>query len=407
MRKYLNYPLVELKSETYLTLIIFLAPCLYFLSGVNVDIYSPSMPTIAAYFNASVVATKNTISVSLLGWAVGGLTFGILIDSIGRKKVLLVGMFFYVIFSAIAPFCKTIHELQLIRFIQGFSIASIVGARVLIVDLISGQRYAVAILYTSIGYGLGPIMGPFIGGLLQYYFNWQANFIALTILSLIIFLLLLVFVKESIAVRHPLNFRHVMQRCFSVVSHKKFMAGVVIGGITQIQLMLYPTIGSFIVEKQMHQSVLVYGNSALLVGSAYLIGNLINRLLLKYISPKQICDVGYVVLMIGLATSCLFSVFSTMKLSTVMLPIILTSMSAGFIFPNVLGANLKQFAHSVGIAVAVQSSVLLLISSVGIFLVSHVHVVKLDQLSLILFVLAFFEVVIFYPYYRSVFLKEV
>jgi len=80
MKKYLNYPIVNLKSETYLTLIVLLAPLLYFLSGINVDIYSPSMPTIASYFHASIVATKNTISITVLGWAIGGLTFGILID---------------------------------------------------------------------------------------------------------------------------------------------------------------------------------------------------------------------------------------------------------------------------------------------------------------------------------------
>ena len=84
------------------------------------------------------------------------------------------------------------------------------------------------------------------------------------------------------------------------------MAGVVIGGITQIQLMLYPTIGPFIIEKQLHQTVLVYGNSALIVGSAYLVGSLINRLLLKYLLPKKICDLGYIFLMVGLVVFRLF-----------------------------------------------------------------------------------------------------
>lgn len=405
MKKYLNYPIVNLKSETYLTLIIFLSPLLYFLSGINVDIYSPSMPTIASYFHASIVATKNTISMTILGWAIGGLTFGILIDSIGRKKVLLFGMFLYVIFSAVAPFCESIREIMLVRFIQGFSISSIVGARVLILDLFTGRRYMIAILYTSLGYGLGPIVGPFIGGLLQYYFDWQANFIALAIVSFIILFLLFVFVKESIVVRHPLKFQSIIKRCASVFTHKKFMIGAIIGGITQIQLMLYPTIGPFIVEKTLHQTVLVYGNSALMVGAAYLTGNLINRFMQKYLSPKHICDVGFLILIIATAISFLFSFISTLELTTVMLPIFLTSMSAGFIFPNVLGANLKQFAHTPGIAMAVQSSVLLLAASAGIFLISHVPVKILFELAMILGVMGVAELLLFYGYYRSVFLE--
>ncbi|MCX7125253.1 MAG: MFS transporter [Gammaproteobacteria bacterium] len=403
MKKYLNHPIISLKPESYLTLIIFLAPFLYFLSGINIDIYSPSMPSITAYFQTTIVATKNTISVSLLGWAFGALIFGILIDSLGRKKILVIGMFFYVVSSAVAPFSQTIHELMLIRFIQGFFISSIIGARILIMDLISGRRYMIAMLYTSIGYGLGPILGPFVGGLLHYFFGWQSNFFALAIVGAIILFFLLIFIKESTFERHPLKFLSVMKRSFSVLKHRKFMAGVLIGGITQIQLMLYPTVGPFIVEKVLHQSVMVYANSALIVGAGYLIGSLFNRLLLKYISPKQICHIGFVILICGSAISYLLSFISTIELTSIMLPTLLTSISVGFIFPNVLGSNLKQFSHTAGIAMAVQSSVLLFVSAIGIFLVSHIHVTKLFQWSDILFVLTLIEIIVFYSSYHSVF----
>lgn len=406
MKKYFFHALFSLKQETYLTLIVFLGPCFYFLSGTNIDIYSPSMPTIATYFHASIVATKNTISISLLGWALGGFAFGILIDSIGRKKVLMIGMFFYVLSSLLAPLSHSIHELMLIRFIQGFAISSVVGARVLIIDLISGRRYPIAMLYTSIGYGLGPIVGPFVGGLLQHFIGWRANFYVLALMGFVLLSLIFIFIKESIVVRHPLKFTNIMKRCFSVLSHKKFMAGVAIGGITQIQLMLYATLGPFIVEDLLHQTVLVYGNSALIVGGAYLVGNLINRGLLKNFSPKQICYVGFIFLISGLLIAFLFTAISTLEISTIMVPVILTCMSAGFIFPNVLSANLKQFEHAPGIAVAVQSGVLLLLTSIGLFLISHVHVGDLLQIAMILLVLAILEIAIFFGFYRGTFLSN-
>lgn len=404
MKNYFDHPLISLKSETYLTLIIFLAPILYFLSGINLDIYAPSMPTISAYFQASIAATKNTITLSLLGWGAGAFVFGILIDTVGRRKILLFGMFFYVVTSMLAPFCRGIHELMLLRFLQSFFISSILGSRVIIIDLFSGKRFTVAMLYTTIGYGLGPIIGPFVGGLLQYYFNWQANFIVLTVMGAIIFVLLFCFIKESISERHPLRIMHVLKRSLVVLSHKQFMAGVVIAGITQFQLMLYPTLGPFIVERTLHQSVLVYGNSALLVGASYLVGSLINRLLLRYLSPIRLCDIGFVILLIGVAMSYAFMAMATMDLMTIMLPILITGISVGVIFPNVLGMNLKQFARAPGIAMAVQSALLLSISSAGVFAISHVHIIALYQLSAILLVLALLEIIVFFAFYRQIFL---
>jgi MFS family permease len=87
---------------------------------------------------------------------------------------------------------------MLVRFIQGFSISAVsIGCRAIIVDNISGKRYAIAILYTSIGYGLGPIIGPFVGGLLQQFVGWQANFITLTIISAILLFFLIVFFRQE------------------------------------------------------------------------------------------------------------------------------------------------------------------------------------------------------------------
>ncbi len=404
MKKYLNHPIIEIKGDAYLTLIVFLSPLLNFLSGISIDIYSPSMPSIATYFNATVMATKNTISITLLGWTIGAILFGILIDSFGRKRVLIFGLLFYVIASLFAPWCHSIHQLMLVRFIQGFMVSTIsIGSRALIIDRISGRRYAIAILYTSIGYGLGPVIGPFIGGILQHYFGWQSNFFALAILSATLLLMLVLFIKESLPQKQSLRPRHVIARCVSILGHKKFMAGVVISGLLQIQLMLYPTLGPFIVENILHRSALVYGNTALVVGGGYLIGTLINRLLLKYILPKQVCYFGCVVLLAGLALSYLFTAVWTMNLVTIMLPIVLICASAGLIYANVIGTSLRLFVNSAGIAMAIQASLLLLISAIGIFIISHIHRVGLLQLSAIFTVLALLEIFVFFFYYRSLF----
>ncbi len=401
MKHVLEQAIISVNQKRYLLVLIFLSPLLNFLAGINIDIYSPSMPSIATYFETSVVVTKNTISITLLGWTIGALFFGALIDSIGRKKVLVYGLSAYVIASVFAPWCHSIDQLMVVRFLQGFTISTVtVGCRALIIDVMSGRRYAIAILYTSVGYGLGPILGPFIGGILQHYIGWQANFLALACTAVVLLVVLFAFLKETIPRRHSLRLPQVFARYKKVITHKQFIAGSVVAGLKQIQMMLYPALGPFIVENILGYNALTYGNTALAIGASYLVGTLINRFLLEHLRAKSVCYFGYGVMLIAILLSYAFTALWTLNLITIMIPLILLCISAGLIFPSILGANLKQFPDSAGIATATQSALVLFTSSVGIFLVSHIAIKGLLSLSIIFSVIALLEWSIFFPVYR-------
>jgi predicted MFS family arabinose efflux permease len=404
MRKYLNQSAIGIQSERYITLIVVLAPLLNFLAGINVDIYSPSMPVLTSYFHTSIAAVKDTLSASLLGWTIGAFGFGILIDNWGRKRVLLFGLSLYVLASMLAPFCQSINQLIVIRFFQGLFVASItIGCRALIVDNIQGPRYAIAILYTSIGYGLGPIIGPFIGSWLQHFIGWHADFIALALISFTLLLTLFLFIEESNPQKQPLALHDISQRFLSVLKHRTFMTGVLIGGLIQIQIMLYPVLGPFIVEMQLHKSVLAYGNSALAVGAGYLIGNLIGRFLLMRYNPKQVCYLGFVVLSFTVLLAYLFAACWPLNLITLMIPIILLCISSGLIFAHVMGANLRQFPNNLGAAMALQSTGILLFGALGVFITSRLHIANLHQFANLYMVLAALLTPLFFFLYRGIF----
>ncbi len=402
MKKFLDQPIVTISKESYLTLIVIVMPVLNFLSGINIDIYAPSMPSIATYFNVSILVMKNTITATILGWAFGAIVFGALIDAIGRKKTLFYGMFLYMLASGFALYCQNIDQLMLIRFLQGFTVVSVtVGCRALILDNFTGHHYNIAIIYTFIGFGMGHVFGPFIGGVLQYYFGWKANFAALFILTLFLTLMLIFFVKESIPERQSLNLKDIGGRYLTVLRHKKIIAGVIILGLTQIQMLLYPTIGPFIVEGFLHYNALVYGNTALIVGGGYLAGNLINRGLLKYISLKKSCYAAYIILLLAVALSYLFTLFSSLNLVTLLVPMILINISSGLIFSNVMASNLKQFPSSAGITMAIQISLLAVVTTIGIFIANDISITSLLSLSIIYSILAGLTLLIFFGSYRK------
>lgn len=404
MKRFLDQPIIPIKSSVYLTLIIIIAPLLNFLSGINIDMYAPSMPSIAQYFSVSIMIIKNTISMTILGMTLGCIIFGTLIDAIGRKRVLLIGTFFYVLASIAATYSHTAFDLMAFRFIQGIMISTItIGCRALIIDNIQGPRYAIAILYTSIAYGSGPIVGPFVGGLIQHNFGWEANFIALAIIAGILFLLLLFFIKESLPQKHSLALRNIFLQYLKVFQHKQFVAGIIICALAQIELMIYPTLGPFIVENVLHRSVLVYGNTAMIVGASYLSGALINRFLLHYTSPKKICYWGCIGLALALVISHIFSAIWTLNLFTFMLPIILLGISVGFIFPNIMAINLQQFPKNAGIAMAAQTVLLTFIVALGLVIINYFDIRGLSNLAIIYTVLVLLQIILFFVVYKKIF----
>ena len=63
------------------------------------------------------------------------------------------------------------------RFFQGASVALIsVPARAINSDIFTGIEFILKTKTMIMVWGLGPILAPAIGGYLQEYINWRANF---------------------------------------------------------------------------------------------------------------------------------------------------------------------------------------------------------------------------------------
>ncbi|MCH9769653.1 MAG: MFS transporter [Gammaproteobacteria bacterium] len=100
-----------------------LAFTMYFslpLTGVGVDIYVPSLPHIAKYFQAPSSWVQLSLTIYMLAYGVGQLFIGPLSDCYGRKRSLIIGGVLFAIFSILAGLATNIYVLLLMRVLQGF-----------------------------------------------------------------------------------------------------------------------------------------------------------------------------------------------------------------------------------------------------------------------------------------------
>jgi MFS family permease len=64
------------------------------------------------------------IGITLLGWGIGGLMGGTLTDYVGRKRMMILSVFFYGLFSGITALSTTYVMLVVLRFITGLALGS-------------------------------------------------------------------------------------------------------------------------------------------------------------------------------------------------------------------------------------------------------------------------------------------
>src|SRR5258705_5007610 len=64
------------------------------------------------------------ISVTLLGWGIGGLVGGVLADYVGRKRMMILSVFFYAIFTGLTAFATNFWIFCFLRFITGIAMGS-------------------------------------------------------------------------------------------------------------------------------------------------------------------------------------------------------------------------------------------------------------------------------------------
>ena len=117
-------------------------------------------------------------SIFLVGWALGGIVFGILADYVGRKRTLMITILIYAAFTGLAGLAGSWWELGAYRFLTGLGVGGewAAGAAILAETWPEKARAkGAAILQTSAG--MGYLAAAFIYLLVGSY-GWRLVFLA-------------------------------------------------------------------------------------------------------------------------------------------------------------------------------------------------------------------------------------
>ena len=162
------------------------------------SVYLPALAQIEHDLHASTVLVDYTVSAYLIAAGMAGLIWGPLSDRFGRKIILVTALGFFLAFTIVCIFVRTIAVLLIFRSLQGSTIvASFVVGQSAIVDMYPPEGLGFAMGLFLVPLLVGPILGPFIGGILTNWFGWRSTFVALAVMAVISAALILLFVPET------------------------------------------------------------------------------------------------------------------------------------------------------------------------------------------------------------------
>ena len=155
------------------------------LSALTMNIFLPSLPSMAAYFDAPYALMQLSVALYLALSAVLQVLIGPISDRYGRRKVLLWSIILFLIATVGTLLAQTATTFLIFRMAQAVIAACMVLSRAVVRDMVPDAQAASMIGYVTMGMSIVPMIGPVIGGVLDESFGWHANFALLLGLGLV------------------------------------------------------------------------------------------------------------------------------------------------------------------------------------------------------------------------------
>ncbi|WP_035883164.1 aromatic acid/H+ symport family MFS transporter [Cupriavidus metallidurans] len=139
------------------------------------------------------------MSAALFGLAFGAIFAGPMADRVGRKKVLVLSVFFFGACSLATAFAPTIWWLTVLRFLTGLGLgAAMPNAVTLMSEYAPARRRAVLVNTMFCGFPLGSAAGGFFAAAIIPQFGWHSVLVFGGIVPLVLAVVLVTTLPESV-----------------------------------------------------------------------------------------------------------------------------------------------------------------------------------------------------------------
>lgn len=321
----------------------------------SIDMYLPAFPQIASDFNTTIDKVALSVSTYFLGYAIGQLIYGPLLDRYGRKAPLYVGLLIYIIATIGCFTTESIQTLLMMRFVQalGGCVAS-VAAMAMVRDFFPIEKSASIISLLVLILGASPLLAPTVGSYIIAWWGWHFVFVILAIITAIILQAVVFYLPKGQAPDLTVSLKPfaIARGYAQVVKEPRFYLYALAGSFSFAGLFLYVAHSPAIFMNYFGLSGKVYGAVFAILSIGFIGSSQLNHALTKRYSSATILGSAIRVQCIAAILFAIGAWQNWYGMVFVIIFLFIILACAGIVYPNAAALCMAPFEKNAGAAAA-------------------------------------------------------
>lgn len=309
----------------------------------------PSLPSMTEYFKTEYSIIQYTVTGYLAVTGLLQIVFGPMSDRFGRRPVILIGFVLFTLASIICMLAPTIEVFLFGRVLQTSSAVGIVLSRAIVRDLYSTEESASMIGYVTVGMMVVPMFSPMIGGMLDEYIGWQANFALMTLLGALCFFVVYFDLGETN--KHKSSSLSQQVKSYpELLRSRRFWGYTLTACFTSGAYFSLLGAGPYVATEYLNLRPTTFGYLFLFISTGYLLGNLASgRYSIRFgINRMMVC--GGLISVFGLSIILTLISMDIVTAYSIFGPIFFLGLGNGLVLPSANAGMVSVRPHLAGSA---------------------------------------------------------
>ncbi|WP_433559037.1 multidrug effflux MFS transporter [Pseudonocardia xinjiangensis] len=321
------------------------------------DLYLPALPQLADELGVPDASAQLSLSLCMIGLALGQLLVGPLTDRVGRRRPLLVGVAVFVVATGLCALAPSIETLLVLRLLTGLAGgAGLVVARAMVRDLYDGDAAARVFALLMLVNGTAPIVGPVLGGQLLRFTDWRGVFGALALIGVVLLVAALT-QRETLppADRRAGGLRATAVVLREVSRDRTFLLPSLVLGLGMCAMFTYIAMGSFVLQDagalDGALSPQTYAVVFAVNGLGIVLAGRVSAALVGRVGPRRLVGAGVVIALVA-AVALLVGALASRSVWALLVPLLVLVSCTGLLLPNATALALAGQGGRAGTASA-------------------------------------------------------
>ena len=326
------------------------------ISILAMNSFLPSLPSMAIHFGSTTAIMGLSIGIYLGSSAILQILVGPLSDKLGRRPILLWTLAIFILASFACIYAPNTFIFMILRAIQAFAACAMVLARAIVRDTTDTQTSGSKIAYISMGTAITPMFAPALGGILDSWYGWQANFWMIGGVGTLIWIVTYFDQGETVPASGQ-GFRKQLNEYPELLTSRRFwgycLASAFGGGAFFAYLGGGPFVGSVVFNLSPEKLGIYFGAPAI----GYFAGNFLSGRYTVRFGIDAMILWGLNIIFIGMTLSIICTYFGYGSVESFFGFMVFVGLGNGLCIPNATAGMLSVRPHLAGAASGLGGSI--------------------------------------------------